>query len=92
MIDSATVHGGCRRCGARVLWTLTAARGRLMALNPRPDPERGNVVLDRRASGVRLVAVVLGPSEAARRRAHGAQLYLPHAVSCPNQRGDTRGR
>ena len=84
-----TVHGGCRDCGARVLWTLTAAHGRPMPLDPAPHPELGNVVLVRAASGARLIAVVLGRADAARRRARGEHLYLHHRVSCP---GPTTGR
>lgn len=77
----------CNYCSAEILWLRTTT-GKLMPVDARPDPERGNVLRHGDRGGV------LGKNQAAAARAAGTPLRLHHAVSCPFasawQRGDRK--
>lgn len=69
-------HPSCRFCGQQIRWVRTEA-GKNMALDPQPTPS-GNVALVDREGGTR--ARVLTAAELLNWR---AQLWMPHAVTCP---------
>lgn len=68
----------CRSCKARIRWVRTAAKGKAMPLDPKPN-EAGNVAM---RDGL---AVVLGNGslDLAQARAEGETLWMSHWATCP---------
>lgn len=67
----------CNFCSAPLRW-LTSSTGAKMPVNAKPDNDRGNVVVLGGKAGVR------GPARARAARTAGVELYLHHAVTCPD--------
>ncbi len=70
----------CRRCGAPVLWAVTAKNGKLMPLDAEPA-EHGNVAIRHGR------ALVLGKDD---QRALFELLYTAHFATCPEWQGGSR--
>lgn len=62
----------CRYCHRPVMWTRTAARNKLMPLDPEPNPA-GNVELTTAGAVVHGQPPLLV-----------AELYMPHFATCPS--------
>lgn len=70
----------CGECGGPIHWAKTVgAKGATKAfpVDPKPDPEKGNVTVN---GGV---AVVLRAAQVPGARAAGQPLYVSHFVTCP---------
>jgi hypothetical protein len=79
-------HGPCRSCRQLVVWATSAKTGKAMPLNPEPDEERGNVLVDgngraftfRNAAAANAYQEQFPESDLV-----GSSRYLPHHASCP---------
>jgi hypothetical protein len=74
--------GLCRSasCRQRVLWVTMEKSGKPNPLNPDPDPDRGNVVVDDHYVGHQV-----GAATAAALREQGVELWLSHFATCPDR-------
>lgn len=82
----------CRSCDAPILWATNVVTGRRLPLDPAPDLERGNVIVDPRTDPAR--CKVLDQEASAQARREGAATYRSHFATCPNAAAhrSTRGR
>lgn len=71
----------CRACPAEIRM-VRLDTGRWNPLNPEPDAERGNVILEGNEA---TIGRVLGTEEAVARRLAGEPLYLSHFATCPKR-------
>jgi hypothetical protein len=86
------VYGQCRSCKAQIVWSKAAATGARMPLDPEPNDEIGNILVDGhgRAHAFRNRAAAI-----AFRDAHpdgdlgGSGTHVSHFVTCPT-RGEPR--
>lgn len=72
----------CKSCRSPILWATVLPSRKAMPVDPDPDPDDGNVLLER--SGSRTIATVLGPIEAALARQLDTPLHTSHFATCPN--------
>jgi hypothetical protein len=89
-----TGKGTCRGCGAEMLWVEMIGTGKRNPLNPKPDPERGDILVVAGSGSRRLGLSVAKLTKEAREEAKesGAQLYLSHFATCPDRGKFKRGK
>lgn len=74
----------CRRCGRPITWAASESTGRMMPIDPNPNPG-GNVALIRPGERLNVVARVLGGELLAAAKANGTELHLTHFTTCPKR-------
>ncbi|MBT56571.1 MAG: hypothetical protein CMF72_24625 [Mameliella sp.] len=78
----------CRSCADPIRFVKLQTTGKALPVNPRPDPDHGNVVAH--LAGSRLVGYVIsadhGPSPLFPFR------FVPHYATCPAEQKPTRRR
>jgi hypothetical protein len=83
-VTGRRTQGPCRSCRAPMLWIRTRATGKSMPLDPEPNWERGNILLDEENK-----AVAFPSPEAAQQRrllTGWDGPYISHFATCPNAR------
>lgn len=79
-------YGSCRSCRAQIAWARSAKTGKPMPLDPEPDEERGNVLVDgqSRAHVFKDAAAAAAYQEATPdSELASSGKYLSHFVTCP---------
>ena len=90
-------YGSCRSCGQQVAWARSAKTGKPMPLDPEPNEERGNVLVDGhgRAYSFRDGDAALAYQEAnPEHELAGSSRHMPHHATCLHGsawRGKQRG-
>lgn len=80
-MPSAADVATCTRCGARIIWTITAANAR-MAVNPEPD-DRGNQAVRTDLTRTHRSRALDGNRNRDRDQLEGGEWQaMPHAATC----------
>lgn len=80
-MPSAADVATCTRCGADIIWTITAAGAR-MPVNPEPDP-KGNTAVRTDVTGTHRSRPLHGTPNRDRAQIEGGEwLAMPHAATC----------
>lgn len=79
----------CIRCGANIIWTISAHTGADIPVNERPNGTGANLLLF--ADGPAIKAGVLSRGQAGGARERGSTLYVSHYHECRNTKTHRTG-